>query len=90
MNLLGIYGTISDYVLVFVPISWFVIVLSLIWGVFFVNFDDNIFNESFLKAHALFFDVFVCLQEIHNHVVCKTRMCIVSEHLDKLTFGYGA
>ena len=72
VDVLSISGTIYHCILVFVPIPRFFIRVCLVLVALFVNFDHTIFDESFLKDHAFLFDVFVSLEEIHDHVVRKT------------------
>ena len=86
----SIGGTISHCILVFVPILRFVIGMCLVLVCFFVDFDYAIFNEPLLKDHSFFFNVFVGLKTIHSHVVSKTWMGIVNEHLDKMALLEGA
>ena len=64
--------------------------LCLVLVAFFVDFDHTIFDESLLKDHAFFSDVFVILKAIHYHMVSKTWVNIVNEHFDKMTFWEGA
>ena len=63
--------------------------LALVLGVFLVKSNDTILDESLFKYHPFFLNVFLCLQIVHNHVMGKTRMCIVNEHFDKETFWDG-
>ena len=85
MNMLSVGDSIYNYVLIFVLVLWFVIVLTSILGVFLVDINDTIFNKSLFESHTLFLDVFVCLEIVHDHVVCKTRMGIVDEHFNEVT-----
>ena len=89
MNLLGVGGTIYNYVLVFFPIAGFFIARTLVLGVFLVQSNDTILNEALLEAHPFFFDAFIALQAVHNHMVSNARVCIVYEHLDKMTLRDG-
>ena len=82
----SIGGPISHCILVLVPIPRFCIGMCPVLVCFFVDFDYAIFNESLLKDHSLFFNVFVGLKTIHSHVMSKTWMGIVNEHLDKMAF----
>ena len=84
MNMSSVYGFIANYVFIFVLVLWFVIVLTLILWFFLVDPNDTIFNKYFFKAHTLFLDVFLCLETIHDHVMCKTRMGIFYEHFNKV------
>ena len=86
----SIGGTVSHRVLILVPIPRFIIGIFSVLVCFFVNLDYAIFNESFLKDHSLFFNVFVGLKTIHSHVMSKTWMGIVNKHLDKMVFWEGA
>lgn len=90
MNLASIRCTIRDSFLVFVPILGFVIGLRLILSVIFINFDDTILDEALLKTHALFFDVFIGLQAVHDHVVGKVGMCITDKHFKDMSLRDGA
>ena len=80
----SVSGTISYCVLVFVPISRFFIGMWSILAFFFVDFDYAILNEALLKNPTLFLNIFVGLKAIHGHVMCKTWMGIINEHLDKM------
>lgn len=84
MNVSSVYVFISNYVFVFVPIPLFVIIFSSFLDVFFINFNETIFDKSPPKAHAFLFDILVYLEAIHNHVVCGTRMCIVNEYFNEM------
>ena len=72
--------------LFFFPILRFIIRVCLVLVALFVNFDHIIFDKSLLKDRAFFFDVFVSLEAIHDHVVRKTWVRIVNENFDKMTF----
>lgn len=76
-------GPISNYIFILVLVPCFVIVLASVLGIFLVDLNNTIFNESLLKAHTLFFYVFVFLETIHDHVMCKTRVGIADEHLTR-------
>lgn len=89
MDLSSVSGTICHSILVFVPISGFVITQTAVLGVFFVQSNDTILNEALLEAHSFLFDVLVCLQTVHNHMMSKARVCIFYEHLDKMALRDG-
>ena len=57
MDMLSVGDAISNYVLIFISIAWFVIAWTSVLGVFFVQSDDIIFDEAFLEAYPFFFDV---------------------------------
>ena len=86
MNMSSVGDAICHNVFIFISILGFVIVWTSILGVFLVKFDDTILDEHFFKSHPFFFNVFLFLQKIHNHVMGKIRMCIIYEHFDKVTF----
>lgn len=90
MDVLGISGTICYCVLVLVPTSWFIIGVSSLLEIFFVELYDSIVDKSLLKAHAFLHELFVCLLVFHDHVVRESRMYIVNKHFDKVTLWYVA
>ncbi len=54
-------GTIFYYVLVLIPILWFIIRVSSVLVIFFMELHDSIINKSSLEAHAFLLDLFVFL-----------------------------
>ena len=80
----SISGTIRHCILVFIPILRFFIGVCLVLISLFLDFDHTIFDESLFKNHAFFFDIFVSLEAIHDHVVRKTWVSFVNEHFDKM------
>ena len=86
----SISGTIGYYVLVLVPILRFVIGMCSLLVCLLVDFDYAIFDESLLKDHTFFFNVFVGLKIVHGHVMGKTWIGTVNKHFDKMVFWEGA
>ena len=86
----SIGGTIDHCVLVLVLVLRFVIRMCLVLVYLLVDFDYAIFDKSLLKDHAFFFDVFVSLEIVHDHVTRMTWVSIVNEHFDKMMFWEGA
>lgn len=90
MDLVIVKGTVIDKILVLVLVPRFVIRLRPILGILFVDLNDTILNETFLKAHAFFFEVFLCLEAIHGHVMSEAGVCISDEHFNEMSLGDGA
>ena len=89
MNMSSVGNAICHHIFIFIPIPGFVVAWASVLGIFLVNFDDTILDGPLFKSHPFFLNVFVCLQIVHNHVMGKTRMCIIYEHFDKVTFWDG-